>query len=156
MTERLLATSTKICIERLIPWFFLSKPLHHCNLTQTSYTWQQKQKLPRPSLGSLQSWPPERHPFSGWHDSVGELLHDSLRGCRLPRPPSYCPHHIEHPFAFIGNLEWSRLSTKLNSKASGWIPHRQSCLPENGPLLPFVGRVVRVAFTHKKKIHSHS
>ena len=135
---RLLATSTKICIT-------MSSMIDHSQITsphfiarKTSYTWDHL--LPRLSFGSivcLTTWAPSVFGVTWFCRWV--ITQDSLRGCRLPRPPSYCPHHIEHPFAFIGNLEWSRLSTKLNSRVSGWIPHRQSCLPENGPRLPLVG-----------------
>jgi len=70
----------------------------------------------------------ERHPFSGRCDSAGELLHTPYADS------NFCGHG---PDVYTTRNTLSRLSegwsryalALLILRTSGWIPHRQNCLP---------------------------
>jgi len=52
----------------------------------------------------------------------------SLCRFQLLWPRSCCLHHTEHPFGFSEG--WNRYALALLIlRTSGWIPHRQNCLP---------------------------
>jgi len=88
----------------------------------------------------------ERHPFSGRCDSAGELLHTPYADS------NFCGHG---PDVYTTRNTLSRLSegwsryalALLILRTSGWIPHRQNCLPV---MAHYESSILAATFVKKK------